>query len=139
MFRQCVVYRCYTTVHCTGLSAVYGFCISANYSLTSPILVELVSLEKFSTAYGYLLAAQVYTVPGGAGQPGEVQHSLRLPSSSSGIYCTRWSWSAWRSSAQPTATFWQLRYEYIPVNLINSSSAQTSAGYLLAAQVYIYQ
>jgi hypothetical protein len=38
---------------------VYGFCISANYSLTSPILVELVSLEKFSTAYGFLLAAQV--------------------------------------------------------------------------------
>ncbi len=41
------------------LSGVYGFCISANYSLTSPILVELVSLEKFSTAYGFLLAAQV--------------------------------------------------------------------------------
>jgi hypothetical protein len=40
---------------------VYGFCISANYSLTSPILVELVSLEKFSTAYGFLLAAQVKT------------------------------------------------------------------------------
>jgi len=41
-----------------GLSAVYGFCISANYSLTSPILVELVSIERFSSAYGFLLACQ---------------------------------------------------------------------------------
>ncbi len=40
------------------LSAVYGFCISANYSLTSPLLVDLVSLERFSTAYGCLLACQ---------------------------------------------------------------------------------
>jgi len=44
--------------HLLGLSAVYGFCISANYSLTSPILVELVSIEKFSSAYGFLLASQ---------------------------------------------------------------------------------
>ena len=56
------------------LSAVYGFCISANYrytssllfsifyslcySLTSPILVDLVSIEQFSSAYGFLLACQ---------------------------------------------------------------------------------
>jgi len=40
------------------LSAMYGLCISANYSLTSPILVELVSLDQFSSAYGFLLACQ---------------------------------------------------------------------------------
>lgn len=45
------------SIICT-LSALYGFCISANYSLTSPILIELVSLEQFSSAYGILLASQ---------------------------------------------------------------------------------
>ena len=40
------------------LSAAYGFCISANYSLTSPILVDLVSIQQFSSAYGLLLAVQ---------------------------------------------------------------------------------
>merc|ERR1712106_122003 len=40
------------------LSAFYGFFISANYSLTSPILVDLVSIEQFSSAYGFLLACQ---------------------------------------------------------------------------------
>ena len=41
-----------------SLSAGYGFCISANYSLTSPILVDLVSIQQFSSAYGLLLAFQ---------------------------------------------------------------------------------
>ena len=41
-----------------ALSASYGFCISANYSLTSPILVELVTIQQFSSAYGLLLACQ---------------------------------------------------------------------------------
>ena len=41
-----------------ALSAVYGFCISANYSLTSPILVDLVTIHQFSAAYGLLLACQ---------------------------------------------------------------------------------
>ena len=41
-----------------ALSACYGFCISANYSLTSPILVDLVSIQQFSAAYGLLLACQ---------------------------------------------------------------------------------
>ena len=35
-----------------SLSAIYGFAISANYSLTSPILVDLVSIHQFSAAYG---------------------------------------------------------------------------------------
>ena len=35
-----------------SLSAVYGFAIAANYSLTSPILVDLVSIQQFSGAYG---------------------------------------------------------------------------------------
>ena len=40
------------------MAGVFGFAISANYSLTSPILVELVSLEDFSNAYGLLLFVQ---------------------------------------------------------------------------------
>jgi len=40
------------------LSATYGLCISANYSLTSPILVELISLDQFSAGYGFLLFCQ---------------------------------------------------------------------------------
>ena len=34
------------------------FFSSANYALTSPILVNLVSLEQFSNAYGFLLLVQ---------------------------------------------------------------------------------
>ncbi|KAK7078555.1 hypothetical protein SK128_024200 [Halocaridina rubra] len=39
-------------------AAVFGLFISANYALTSVILVELVSLEAFSKAYGLLLLIQ---------------------------------------------------------------------------------
>ena len=45
----------------TGLAimaGLFGFFISANYSLTSPILVNYVSLEQFSNAYGLLLLVQ---------------------------------------------------------------------------------
>ena len=42
----------------SGMAGLYGFCISANYALTSPILVNLVSLEQFSNAYGLLLLVQ---------------------------------------------------------------------------------
>ena len=41
-----------------SLAGVFGFAISANYSLISPILVNLVSLEQFSSAYGFLLMIQ---------------------------------------------------------------------------------
>jgi len=41
-----------------ALSALYGLFISANYSLTSPLLVDLVSIDQFSSAYGCLLACQ---------------------------------------------------------------------------------
>ena len=34
------------------------FLFLANYALTSPILVNLVSLEQFSNAYGFLLLVQ---------------------------------------------------------------------------------
>ena len=44
--------------HLGAMAGIYGLCISANYSLTSPILVELVSLEQFSHAYGLLLLVQ---------------------------------------------------------------------------------
>ena len=40
------------------MAGLYGLCISANYALTSPILVNLVSLEQFSNAYGFLLLVQ---------------------------------------------------------------------------------
>ncbi len=42
----------------SAAAGVFGFAISANYSLTSPILVDLVSLEQFSAAYGMLLLVQ---------------------------------------------------------------------------------
>ncbi|CAN8003264.1 unnamed protein product, partial [Ixodes hexagonus] len=40
------------------LSAVYGFAISANYTLVPVILVELISLDNFTGAYGLLLLIQ---------------------------------------------------------------------------------
>ena len=42
----------------SSMAGLYGLCISANYALTSPILVNLVSLEQFSNAYGLLLLVQ---------------------------------------------------------------------------------
>uniref|UniRef100_A0A2M4AGP0 Putative monocarboxylate transporter n=1 Tax=Anopheles triannulatus TaxID=58253 RepID=A0A2M4AGP0_9DIPT len=45
----------------TSLSALaggFGLFIAANYSLTSIILVELISLERFTNAYGLLLLVQ---------------------------------------------------------------------------------
>ena len=42
-----------------SLSALYGFAIAANYSLTSPILVDLVSIQQFSAAYGKVLSLPV--------------------------------------------------------------------------------
>ena len=42
----------------SSMAGLYGLCISANYALTSPILVHLVSLEQFSNAYGLLLLVQ---------------------------------------------------------------------------------
>lgn len=40
------------------LSALFGLFISANYSFTSIILVEIISLERFTNAYGVLLLVQ---------------------------------------------------------------------------------
>lgn len=40
------------------LCALYGFCISANFSLVSIILVELISLDWFTKAYGMMLLVQ---------------------------------------------------------------------------------
>lgn len=42
---------------CT-LSGLFGLFIAANYSLTSIILVELITLERFTNAYGLLLLVQ---------------------------------------------------------------------------------
>lgn len=42
---------------CT-ISGAFGFFIAANYSLTSIILVELITLDRFTNAYGLLLLVQ---------------------------------------------------------------------------------
>lgn len=39
-------------------SGAFGLFIAANYSLTSIILVELITLENFTNAYGLLLLVQ---------------------------------------------------------------------------------
>lgn len=40
------------------MSGLFGLFIAANYALTSIILVELISLERFTNAYGLLLLVQ---------------------------------------------------------------------------------
>ena len=40
------------------LSAAYGFFISANFALTTVILVELVGVERLTDAYGIVSFAQ---------------------------------------------------------------------------------
>lgn len=40
------------------ISGSFGFFIAANYSLTCIILVELISLDRFTNAYGLLLLVQ---------------------------------------------------------------------------------
>lgn len=40
------------------MSGLFGLFIAANYALTSVILVELISLERFTNAYGLLLLVQ---------------------------------------------------------------------------------
>lgn len=44
--------------HICIVSGGFGLLISANYSLTSILLVESISLEKFTNAYGLLLLVQ---------------------------------------------------------------------------------
>lgn len=41
-----------------AISGAFGLFISANYSLTSIILVELITIERFTNAYGLLLLVQ---------------------------------------------------------------------------------
>jgi len=41
-----------------AISGAFGLFIAANYSLTSIILVELITLERFTNAYGLLLLVQ---------------------------------------------------------------------------------
>lgn len=40
------------------LSGFFGFFIAANYSLTSIILVQLITIDRFTNAYGLLLLVQ---------------------------------------------------------------------------------
>lgn len=40
------------------LTAFYGISVSANFTLVSVILVEIISLDKFTNAYGLLLLVQ---------------------------------------------------------------------------------
>lgn len=41
-----------------AISGAFGLFIAANYSLTSIILVELITLDRFTNAYGLLLLVQ---------------------------------------------------------------------------------
>lgn len=41
-----------------AIAGAFGLFIAANYSLTSIILVELITLERFTNAYGLLLLVQ---------------------------------------------------------------------------------
>lgn len=41
-----------------AISGAFGMFIAANYSLTCIILVELITLERFTNAYGLLLLVQ---------------------------------------------------------------------------------
>lgn len=40
------------------LASLYGFTISANYALVSVILVNIISLDAFTSGYGLLLLIQ---------------------------------------------------------------------------------
>lgn len=51
-----IVVRDYYTL--CAISGAFGLFIAANYSLTSIILVELITLERFTNAYGLLLLVQ---------------------------------------------------------------------------------
>lgn len=51
-----VVINYYSTL--CAISGAFGLFIAANYSLTSIILVELITLERFTNAYGLLLLVQ---------------------------------------------------------------------------------
>lgn len=42
----------------SSIAGAFGFFIAANYSLTSIILVEAITLERFTNAYGLLLLVQ---------------------------------------------------------------------------------
>lgn len=41
-----------------SVAGAFGIFIAANYSLTSIILVEVITLERFTNAYGLLLLVQ---------------------------------------------------------------------------------
>jgi hypothetical protein len=41
-----------------GISGFFGLFVAANYSLTSIILVEITTIERFTNAYGLLLLVQ---------------------------------------------------------------------------------
>lgn len=47
-----------TYVGMASLAGIYGFTISANYALVSVIIVDIISLDKFTNAYGLLLLIQ---------------------------------------------------------------------------------
>jgi MCP family monocarboxylic acid transporter-like MFS transporter 9 len=48
--------KCYYLL--SAISGAFGFFIAANYSLTSIILVEAITLDRFTNAYGLLLLVQ---------------------------------------------------------------------------------
>lgn len=61
-----------------AISGAFGLFIGANYSLTSIILVELITLERFTNAYGLLLLVQGVANLMGPPLAGKEKLSLRV-------------------------------------------------------------
>lgn len=47
-----------TNIFSAGICALFGLTFAANFSFTPTILVELIPLERFTTAYGLILLCQ---------------------------------------------------------------------------------
>lgn len=75
------------------LSATYGLCISANYSLTSPILVELISLGSSARDTGSCSSARAWVTFWAPQQPGGCTTRL-------GTGCSLFFWPASSSPSQ---------------------------------------
>lgn len=61
------------------VSGAFGFFIAANYSLTSIILVELITIERFTNAYGLLLLVQGIANLIGPPLGGKLSPTVSLP------------------------------------------------------------
>lgn len=98
--------------------ATYGFTVSTNYALTASLLVELISLDNFTNAYGLLLSVQgIATLVGPpfGGWLYDNYGSYDIPFCTAGIctllsglvvlpLCKRLKWRKTNSPTLPTST-----------------------------------